>query len=495
MAKNLHGAYGQIQAVGRRVSTESMNAIVYIGTAPVHQIEGGAKYVNKPVLVTNIAEARQRFGYSDDFASFTLCEAMRAHFDLNGIGPLIFINVLDPNKHVAEADGSKSLTPENGRVTILAAEKIILDTIAVKSGDTVKVKGVDYAVAYNVEKKAMIISAMENGSLGSDPLTITYKEVDPAAVTAADVIGETDGYGKNTGVYAVQNIYQETKIIPSFILAPGFSSIPAVHAAMIANSLKINGHWNAYMMVDLPIFDGENAVTLATAASWKEVNGYNRENETVYFPMVAGTDGVKYHLSVLAAANLQTLLAQQDGIPYRTVSNTECGLIENLYLGENDTGRVFDDALINTTLNRAGISSAAYVGGRWVLWGGQSADYGVETADSINASETNRMMLYYISNDFQHRRANDADKPMTSNDIQSIVAEEQARLDALLKTGALLYGEVHVNASMDTMSDIANGDFSIVYNVTTTPMAKSLTATVNWTPEGFSAYFDSFVEQ
>lgn len=495
MADYLHGAYGQIKAAGSRVSTESKCAIVYIGTAPVHTIAGGAENVNKPILVSNIAEARSKLGYSNDFASFTLCEAMHVHFEVNGVGPLIFINVLDPKKHVGEETASKSLTPKNGFVTIVAAEKVVLDTVEVKVGSTSKVKNKDYAISYNIDKKAIVISELKPGSLGTDALTITYKEVDPSAVTADDVIGASDGYGLNTGVYAIQNVYQLTGFIPSFILAPGFSGVPAVHDAMYANSMKINGHWNAYMLVDIPIIDGEDPVTFETVDSFKEAKGYNKENETSYFPMISGTDGKKYHLSVLSAANLQVLLSQQDGIPYRTASNTECSLIENLYLGEDASGRVFDDTLINNTLNKNGIASAAYVGGRWVIWGAHSADYNQDNANSINVSETNRMMLYYIGNDFQRRRSNDVDKHLTYNDIQSIVSEEQARLDALVKIGALLYGEVHLNANSDAMSDIMNGDFSITFNVTTTPLAKSLTATVNWTSEGFTAYYESFTDQ
>lgn len=105
------------------------------------------------------------------------------------------------------------------------------------------------------------------------------------------------------------------------------------------------------------------------------------------------------------------------------------------------------------------------------------------------------MMLYYISNDFQARRMADVDRPMTINDILAIVSDEQARLDALRNIGALIYGEVHHNAEMDDMSDLVHGDFSFTFNVTTTPLAKSLTAIVNWTDEGFVTYFAGFGDQ
>lgn len=487
----LHGAYGKTQALGTHVATKLKCAIVYIGTAPVHTIEGGSERVNKPVLVKNITEARKYFGYSDDFASYTLCEAMKVHFEQAGVGPLVFINVLDPAKHVSAETESKNLTPENGRVVIAGAESIVLDSVSVKSGSDVKEKGKDYSLRYDTGKKTLTITELTGGALGTTALTIEYREINPDAVSEDDVIGETDGMGLNTGVFAVRDVYPTTGCIPSFLLAPGFASIPGVHNALYKNSVKIGGHWDAYMLVDLPLTADGNAVTLANVKTWKDTNGYTKENETVYFPMAKGTDGVNYHISVLAAANFQALLNDQDGIPYKTASNTDCGIIENLYMGEDAKGRVYDDDLINEALCKNGIASAAYIGGRWAIWGCHSADYDQENADQINVFETNRMMLYYISNDFQYRRPRNTDTPVTMNDLQSIVAEEQAKLDALVKLGALTYGEARLNADADAHSDMLNGDYAFTFDVTTTPLAKSLTAIVNWTDNGFVTYYES----
>lgn len=491
MADYKHGAYGVIQAVGSRVADESQGAIVYVGTSPVHNVEGGANNVNKPIVVNNIAEARKYFGYSDEWDKYTLCEAMHVHLENKGVGPLVFINVLNPTTHKASDAGTVSKTPENGRVTIPAAQDIILDSVVVKSDNTTKIKGTDYAIAYNIEKKTITISELTAGALGTSALTITYNTVDASAVTAADVIGTSDGLGLNTGIFAIKNVYQLTGYIPAYLAAPGFSSVPAVHAAMYQNSVKVNGHWDVYMFVDLPIMNSETPLTLDTAKTYKNGNGYTKENETVFFPLAQGTDGKIYHLSVLAAANFQELLLSQDGIPYKTASNTDCSIIENLYLGASNTGRVYDDSIINEKLNKNGIASAAYVGGRWAIWGCHSADYDQDNGDQINVAETNRMMLYYISNDFQHRRTPDVDKPMTANDLQTIIAEEQTRVDALLNIGALTRGVVTLNADAQARSDIMNGDYSFLFDITTTPLAKSLTAIVNWTDEGFVTYFES----
>lgn len=488
MSEYLHGAYGNINAIGTKVAARSRSAIVYVGTAPVHLTAEGAKNVNRPVLVSNMAEARKHFGYSDDWAKYTLCEAMHVHFENHGVGPLVLINVLDPATHKKTESGTANLTPSGGRVTIVNAGDIILNSITVPG----KTAGTDYVATYNQHKNTIVIQEQTKGALGTEALSITYDLVDASAVDAESVIGSSDGEGLNIGLYAIKNVYQETGYIPSFLVAPGFSEMPEVHGAMYEVSQKVNGHWDVYMMTDLPIVSGDTALTLSTAAAWKEQNGYNRENETTSFPLAKGADGKVYHLSVLRAAALQELMLENDDIPYYSASNTACGIIENLYLGENATGRIYDDEIINEKLNRCGINSAAYVGGRWALWGAHSADYNEQNADSINVAETNRMMLYYISNDFQHRRMGNVDKPMTINDIRAIVAEEQARLDALVKIGALTFGEIQMDASLDARSDIMLGDFVFSFRVTTTPLAKSLTANVYWTSDGYVTYYSSF---
>lgn len=491
MAIYKHGAYGEVNAVGSRVSTESQGAIVYFGTAPVHTIalgDGETYPVNTPVVVNNIAEARKYFGYSNDWAKYTLCEAMHVHFEEKGVGPLILINVLDPATHKSGTQGTASKTPVNGEFTIAEAGDIILDSVVVKAGNTAKVKGTDYTISYNSDKELITVKELTSGALGTDALTVTYNTVTPSAVTATVLIGATDGLGNNTGLYAIADVYPKTGRIPAYVAAPGFSSIPAVHAVLANITKKINGHWDAWMFTDIPIVDGSTAITLGTAYTWKKTNGYTCENEKPSFPLAEGADGNKYHLSTLEAANFQELLLDQDGIPYRSASNTDCPLVKNLYLGESSTA-VYDDSIINEKLNKNGIASAAYIGGRWALWGAHAGDYDQENADPINVAETSRMMLYYISNDFQQRRMLDVDQPLTSNDLKTIVSEEQSRLDALVNMGALTYGAVSMNADLDAQSDILTGDYSFAFNITTTPLAKSLTAIVNWTDEGFVTYF------
>jgi hypothetical protein len=485
----IHGAYGDVVDNSISTAVEAENVPVYIGTAPVHQTAGGDTRVNKPVVLTNLAQAIRLMGYSEDWASYTLCEAFRVHFAVKGVGPIVVINVLDPEDHAAVAGGTADKTPSNGRIILDNAEDAVLDSVAIETKDepaVPKVLGTDYTIAYDYENKRIIITSIGAG-LGTAELAVAWDKVDPSLVDAADVIGASDGEGVNTGIFAVKDVYHLTSKVPSRILAPGFSSDPTVRAAMLAISVNINGHFDAMIFTDIPIVDNATPVTLASAATWKTSNGYDADNEKTFFPLWKGTDSRYYHLSVLFCANLMKQEAESDGLPYHTASNTAVGIAGAPYFGAEST-LLMDDELANEHLNSNGITTVAYLNG-WVLWGAHLASYTQSNATNMNIADTNLAMLQYITNQFQIRRMPDIDDPMSVNRMRQIVSEEQSILDAFISVGALIYGVVQLDLT-NAEEDIPNGDFSFKFDVTTTPLTKSLSAYVSYTEAGLATFFE-----
>ena len=106
---------------------------VVIGTAPVHLLADPAAAINKPLLVYSKAEAIAAVGYSDDFASFTLCEAISASFAVVNVAPLVLINVLDPAKHSAEME--EKTVQINSGVAVMEETGVLLNTMVVKNGE------------------------------------------------------------------------------------------------------------------------------------------------------------------------------------------------------------------------------------------------------------------------------------------------------------------------------------------------------------------------
>ena len=157
MADYKHGTYGEFSESVGGVVAETQSAFVYVGTAPVNLIRGYAGAVNTPILLRTYDAAKRLVGYSDDWAKFTLCEAIKLHFDnaSGNIGPIVVINALDPATHKKSEETTQQLTFANGRATI-TSDTIILDTLVLAD----KVEGVDFSIDYDFTKGQVIINSL-----------------------------------------------------------------------------------------------------------------------------------------------------------------------------------------------------------------------------------------------------------------------------------------------------------------------------------------------
>ncbi|MEW8986388.1 MAG: hypothetical protein AB2401_05180, partial [Bacillus sp. (in: firmicutes)] len=91
MAEFFHGSRVREKDTPVTGTTANTSLPVFFGTAPKGP-------VNEPVLVSTKAEATAIFGYSKDFDSYTIHEAMESHFSLHKQREVIFANVMDPAK-------------------------------------------------------------------------------------------------------------------------------------------------------------------------------------------------------------------------------------------------------------------------------------------------------------------------------------------------------------------------------------------------------------
>lgn len=472
-----HGLYREHNILDTKTTENvtELKAPVYVGCAPIHTVADGLKRVNVPVLLTSFTQAVRTMGYSEDWAAYPLCEAMYTHLALERVGPIVVINVFDPKGSTKQA--TKQVTGNGGQIVLSGMGLAVLDSIVIEG----KTRGTNYAASYDYTTGAVTLKPLATGALTGE-LNITYDEVDPGEVQAADVVGTENEDGTRTGLEVIRSVYAETGYYPSRILAPGYSGTKLIHDKMLEKSMQVNGHFDMFISTDIPLLDGQTPMTPARVHEWKEANGYSADNEKTHWPMWQGNDGRVYHLSVLACAVQQRLDAQDDGVPYQSSSNQEMPVGGHLYFGA-DRRLMLDEQDVNETLCRHGITSAIYHGGRWVLWGAHSASYGPETATDINVAETNLMMLYHITNDFQRRRAEDIDRVTSKNRLAQIAAEETARLDAMVAMGQLAYGRVTAVLGDGELSDIVNGDFKFDFEITVNPLSKSMTARVTLNQE------------
>lgn len=478
-----HGAYGEITPSKVKRITQGDVVVGYIGTAPVNLIRGYASkdLVNMPIKVSNMSDAQDKLGYSNNWSSFTLCEAFAEHFDnsVQNVGPIYVVNVLDPVAHKKTgAATSQSLVFANYRCEF-ESDTIILDTFAIED----KVEGTDYTLDYNFAKKTVVVKMLTGAA--SQTLTAIFNEVNPAAVDAAAIVGSKTAAEAYTGLFAFELLYQYHNAVLNVLAAPGFGDKPAVYTAMVSTVTKLNGHWDGFALADIPL----SAATIADAIAWKASNGYDAENSKVFWPEVKDSQDRVFHLSTVCAATMLAVDQGHEGVPFESPSNKQI-MATAQYFGANSTNKGFDQETANS-LNEKGITTAAFWGGRWVLWGPHTAAYTYNgSMDARAIFDATLRTLMYITNSFQLDHGVEIDKPMTPQDRDSILNAEMAKLDRLKGIGALIgEPEVLFVESENPASDMINGDFVWHFNVTNTPPFKSGTARVTYTDEGFAAFF------
>ena len=138
-----HGVYVSENATSLTAPvTGNAGLQVVVGTAPVNTVADPAAAVNVPVLVNSYAEAVAAVGYSDDFASYTLCQAISAAFQVIGCGPMVLINVLDPAKHTTAV--TEKTAQVNNKIAVVEEKGMLLDGLTVKGDASAVLKAGGY---------------------------------------------------------------------------------------------------------------------------------------------------------------------------------------------------------------------------------------------------------------------------------------------------------------------------------------------------------------
>jgi hypothetical protein len=477
-----HGVFAEIMATKEFVPPKALGTLpVYFGTLPVHQLEGYRDKVNRPILVSSFKEAQTLVGYSNEWRDYTLCEAIEAHFrnNVQTIGPIVLINVLDPDVHVEESVSTAQVSLLKG-VGYIYDRNLVLASVEIEG----KTKGLDYTAQYISEGERVEIRDL-NGSLLSE-VAVSFMRVDPAAVQESDVIGGTSSLGERSGIAVVDLVYQTLNRVPTLLASPYWSTKPSVDAALKAASQKINGHWYAFINSDISSTQN-GSDTLAKAKVAKVEEGYASALESPCWPMGKNGQGKLFHLSTLTTVTMQWVDFNNDGVPVETPSNKPID-IKELCLADETT--IDFDQIQANELNSKGIRTAIYWGGRWVLWGSHTGEYEFgKDMDQKNIFDCSVRMLYYVANTFQSRYGTLVDKPFTRALKDTILNDMQEWLDNLMAQGRLLLANISFEESSNPTSDIVEGDFVFDIATTTTPPGKSLTAKIAYTAEGLDILF------
>ena len=477
-----HGVYGnQVSFQGQLPLSATGTVPAYIGTAPIQQLNTTGDpdfdytpYINKPILVSSYKGAASGLGYSNDWASFTLGEAVSAHF-LEGdtpIGPIICVNMANPAT-VQEEETSTVVPvtgPEGNKVGYLRDPLAALEHISI---DTLE-PATDYTLAW--EEDSIKVTVLKTPF--QDPsVTLTYAQMDVSqtAITAAAFSQAVD---------ALDFSELLTGQIPNLLVAPGWSHSKEYHDKMVLKATsRIGEKWYLTLCSDLPT-DG-SVSTVEQVKEWKESNGYDSKWDRVCWPMAKTADG-RYHLSTVAAVTMQTQDFQRDGVPYVSPSNK---LIFPDSACLADGTPVYLSEPVANSLNEVGITTVNIIRGSLRLWGPHNANYSFRTQDDISPEDrldTGIRMPVYLMNYLQRNFIDRVDNPMSRRDKDDLLASAQQWLNYLVNSGMLLYGKIDFREDENSTTDMVSGDFTFSVQQTNTPNAKSLTFNVEYVTTGLS---------
>lgn len=436
-----HGAYGEITPSKVKKAVQGDVVVGYIGLAPVNLIRGFASkdLVNMPIKISNMSDAQEKLGYSNDWSTFTLCEAFAEHFDnsVQNIGPIYVVNVLDPATHKSGSATSKSLTCANYRVEF-ESDTIILDTFAIAG----KVEGVDYTLDYNYSRKTVVVKMLTGAA--TQTLSASYYEIDTTGIDASTIIGSKTSEGVFSGLYAWELLYQYHNAVLNVLAAPGWSEITSVYMAMVRTVTKLNGHWDGFALADIPVEDKKTEeATVTSHVATVSVDNLDEDSVEVWKGDGSAKGTITTDYTLAYAAGTLTITLVSGGALYSeakvivkttskvaTITDAISWKAAKGYTAENSKvfwpevkdaqNRIFHlsticaatmmatdlthegvpfespsnkpimataqyfgaaskskgfDQETANSLNEKGITTAVFWGGRWVLWGPHTAAY------------------------------------------------------------------------------------------------------------------------
>lgn len=407
-------------SVAAPITNESGVPVVF-GTAPVNMAADPAAAVNKPILCNTFAEAQAALGYSDDYANYTLCQAMDAFFKVFGVAPVVFVNVLDPDKHKTEYTEELTVTTGQAKTT---KKGVITKGLTVTDGSTGLTAGTDYTTEFDVDGTLVITVVKE----GVTKLSLTGSQLDAAAVKAADIIGSFDAQtGVETGMELVRQVYPTFNLVPNLLLAPGWTSTPEVGISLAAKCQDINGVFSCECVVDL---DTTTAKKYTDVAKAKTDAGYDVFNRMIcVWPKVKYAGKIFDYSAFYAAMCLYTD-ANNEGVPNLSPSNKPLGVSATVLA---DGTEVVLDVIQANVLNAAGIVTAINVNG-FKAWGNNTAAYPALT-DPKDRWICCRRFFSWWGNSFITTYFNKVDDPANYRLIESIVDSENVRGNSLVSQG------------------------------------------------------------
>lgn len=494
-----HGIKTSEVATSIKPAITTSNLPVIIGTAPVNLAD--EPQVNKPVLLYNMKEVSQYFGYTSDIENYTLNEAAKVFFQLYGMAPVCFINVLDPDNadHKSTVTAQAIEVNDNTKQAIAKIPGIIKDTVVVHNNSgTNYILDEDYKISYDSDGY-LTVSFIDGGALLTDGswtlngvqeidgtlnIWLDFEKLEPSQVDADDIIGGYDDVNdKYSGLELIDQVFSYYRKVPTMILAPKYGEDVAVAAVMDTKADKINSVFRAISIVDIP----ETVTKYSDVPDTKNLNNLMNDNQIVCWPKVKLGDDV-YRLSLQVAGLMMSVDYGNNDVPKESPSNKQLKI--NGTVVKDGSG--YKDIILDLTqanyLNENGIMTAMNFANGWTAWGNRTACYPANTDPKDSFIPAKRIMQYY-DNSFILTYWVDVDKPTTKRLVESIIDSRNEFYNGEVAAENLLAGKIEFQTDENPITDLLNGKIQF-HNYITPPLpAEQIISTIELDTNGYDNLF------
>ena len=456
MANFLHGVETiEINKGPRPIQVVKSAVIGLVGIAPL-----GPK--NTLALVSNETQAAQ---FGEQLPGFTIPQALSAIFD-QGAGTVLVVNVFNETTHTTQVtDETKTVTA--GKIKLDAAP-IGAVTIKDNAGAAVSyVPGTDYTIdAYG---NFVVLSAViTNGTV----LKFSYKKLNGAAVTDAEVIGSINGTtGARTGMKCWTLGKNEFGYNPKILIAPSYSSVNAIAAELRsqADTLK------AICLLDAPY-----GTTVAQAITGRGIAGtinFNTSSKRAYllYPYLKAFDpATGNNIDKPYSQFMAGVIAATDNTEgyWVSPSNKE---IKGIVGTERPISAGISDAQTDAnTLNEAGITTIFNTFGTGIrTWGNRSAAFPTNTAPDNFVSI--RRTVDVVEESLENASLQFVDAPINTGLIDSVKESVNSFIRILVGRGALVDGVCSFDKNENPPEELAAGKLKYSLSLMPPPPAERIT--------------------
>lgn len=432
----------------------SVNAVqVVFGTVPVNLASDPYGITNKPIKVSGMDEAKRILGYSEDWGNYTLCASMYACFELFKVYPVIFINVLDPKSH-KKTNVKKPYEVTLHQIT-LEETGILRDTIMVypEADGEAYVENTDYIINFDEGGKIIITLLSTGSAYQAKKVLVQSDSIAPEMVDEADLIGSRNfETGEETGLEIVRQIYPKFKVVPSILLAPGWTEKPNVGTALMNKCEGINASFHAECLLDL---DTTKTKTYLECGAVKAQMGYSDEHAIVLWPkLFVNNHAIPY--SAVYGALMEYQTSSNGDIPYIYPSSKSLQVSGAVLASGTE---VFLDQSQASVVNGEGIVTVLN-GKDWVSYGNNMSCY-PENEDPKDRWIACRRMFSYVSNDFIVTYMDKLDSPMDRRIIDDIINTFNIKGNSLKANGMCAGLSAEFRDEDNSDEDIINGHLTV----------------------------------